>query len=1129
MEDGTDLVMSPTSASQNPKLQLPVSCDPPGPQNPSKQLVWVVFGATGHMGRSVVKAALAHNDLVTAVGRTFEHSLLSMRNWTSSPSQSSPVHCLGLLCDVRVRETVDDVIKKSIKHWGRIDIIANCSGYGVIGACEDQEEYEIRNQFETNFWGTLNIIQLSLGYFRSRPNGEGGRYLIFSSTSGALGVPGLGPYCATKYAVEGLIESMLYEIDAFNIKATLVEPGHVRRDEPDSKTNPLPTFGHFFIKPASEPYSGATAPAGHAKRMVQWLGDNQPTSAVKAAELVWQLGHCSFPPLRLLLGSYAVESVRDRLRSIIEEIEDWKHLSFPSGADGAVVKQEDKQQEIKEENDDRYDDGREDDEMQDGDEGDGDQDGESHDHDNASYISLKDYLSFSEHYISPPLIHRTLQIMTPIQAVVGRGPFSFFWLPVEIRRFVYLQLLSAERDLINHKHVDPFRESKLVYVAILSTCRKIYDEAIPVLYGNNLFGWRFDSRLLSSRPSTPPLLPRLYGDLNPYDLLKDLEFAVRLEDLSSSSGAVDGDAHELIRKLNRTDIHRGIVKIVLSPRSKEYSTYREYADLTNPLLQAVRNMTRFKKVLIGLPLGMGSSNKKSAWSPVLTRELESGLGPNVSSNRTSLEFLPQNQPPNWIRQNVPYLMRLPDHIRKRIIGMVIGEGPLTYPSEVPGYPCRNTDWRLVPNVRGKNPSRDLSLLRTCEKLWEESWMVALNTNFIFFDFDFSDSVLSYENLARLVPLHVSKVGFKSYLNDNRFRLLSILEELREPLPLYEFRRRHLILRLGILQPNTDGVRSCKWRRKCEGENYRKYYDEEGSFTYEEVNETPFINGIYGHDVRIGKALQWMNDWEHMDVELMPITLKNDCWRHDVTRWLEKSLGPNLSRRHNRLCFRPRYYWRLLKESQMVDKDIAYFMRQRKYFSEDAMDDVGKQVNEDSSPADQNGDHTDHPTVPDQRSVYTMDSNLDHDDDEEENDEESDDAMSSSARDALDASEEPELHEALSRSASLSAGGRTAPGSSAEIDSAHGEPASPGLGDEWGSTWGSSSPQSIRTDAGLGVANDSSRRRTRSLHGIGSYAGSEAAMSEDEGSGREDGEGEESDEDDFRSGVGGYHSDVGDYE
>jgi NAD(P)-dependent dehydrogenase (short-subunit alcohol dehydrogenase family) len=217
-----------------------------------------------------------------------------------------------------------------------MDIIVNCSGYGVIGACEDQGEYDVRNQLETNFMGTLNIVQQSLPHFRER---RAGRYIIFSSTSGALGVPGLGPYCASKYAVEGLIESMLYEVDTFNIKGTLVEPGHIRRDDNESfpgmpmteqsLTSPLPAFGHFLIKPASEPYAGPTAPASHARRVLQWLGDKQPTSAVKAAELVWQLGHCSYPPLRLLLGSYAVDSIRDRLKCVTEEIEDWKHLHFP--------------------------------------------------------------------------------------------------------------------------------------------------------------------------------------------------------------------------------------------------------------------------------------------------------------------------------------------------------------------------------------------------------------------------------------------------------------------------------------------------------------------------------------------------------------------------------------------------------------------------------------------------------------------------------------------------------------------------------------------------------------------------------------------------------------------------------
>lgn len=273
------------------------------------------------MGRSLVKCALSREDLVVSVGRVYE----------SDPEHiGTHENLIGSVCDVRCRESVDRVVQNALTRFGRIDVVANCSGYGVIGACEDQDEHDLRNQFETNFMGTLHIIHSTLPYFRRQ---SGGRYLIFSSTSGALGVPGLGPYCATKYAVEGLIEAMLYETDAFNVKCTLIEPGLVRRDEPDTGNSPLPTWGHFLIKDTSEEYSHATSPALHAKRMVQWLGDRQPTSAVKCAELVWQLAHCSYPPLRLLLGSYAIESIRDRMRSVTEELEDWKHLNFPVTAE----------------------------------------------------------------------------------------------------------------------------------------------------------------------------------------------------------------------------------------------------------------------------------------------------------------------------------------------------------------------------------------------------------------------------------------------------------------------------------------------------------------------------------------------------------------------------------------------------------------------------------------------------------------------------------------------------------------------------------------------------------------------------------------------------------------------------
>src|ERR1700761_725124 len=265
--------------------------------------------------------------------------------------------------------------------------LSSCSGYGVIGACEDQDSCDLRSQFDTNFLGTLNIIQLTLPYFREqsvkRKEGENaGRYLIFSSTSGALGVPGLGPYCATKYATEGLIESMLYEIDAFGIKATLVEPGHVRLDEPtglddkafegmamdgqDGHKLNLKRYGHFFVKKPSAPYDTETAPAGHARRVLQWLSDRQPTSAVKSAELVWQLGHCKYPPLRLLLGGFAIESVRDRLRSIIEEIEDWKHLHFPVADENAKGKGKN---DPNKEGNDEDDEGKDEDDMEDVDAG----------------------------------------------------------------------------------------------------------------------------------------------------------------------------------------------------------------------------------------------------------------------------------------------------------------------------------------------------------------------------------------------------------------------------------------------------------------------------------------------------------------------------------------------------------------------------------------------------------------------------------------------------------------------------------------------------------------------------------------------------------------------------------------
>ncbi|KAI6778249.1 uncharacterized protein J7T54_004880 [Emericellopsis cladophorae] len=228
-----------------------------------------VFGGTGHMGRSLVKCALSRGDFVVSVGRVFEDDL------HDTPGRSE--NLLHAVCDVRSRESVLRPVQRALDHFGRIDVVANCSGYGVIGACEDQDEHDLRNQFETNFMGTVHIIHATLPYFRRQ---NGGRYLIFSSTSGALGVPGLGPYCATKYAVE--VTEELEDWKHLNFPTTADDKKNedyvVRMSDHAYKTGDRSPFGS--MSPSSKPYgngSGGSTLSSSVSKL-----DNSPMISILA-------------------------------------------------------------------------------------------------------------------------------------------------------------------------------------------------------------------------------------------------------------------------------------------------------------------------------------------------------------------------------------------------------------------------------------------------------------------------------------------------------------------------------------------------------------------------------------------------------------------------------------------------------------------------------------------------------------------------------------------------------------------------------------------------------------------------------------------------------------------------------
>jgi hypothetical protein len=106
---------APTPPPAIPAPQLPASCEPPSPSRPPQQQVWVIFGATGHLGRSICRVALARGDCVTAVGRNIPAEEASMHGWHK--------RCQGLVCDVRDRKTVDAAWRAALEGWGRVDVV----------------------------------------------------------------------------------------------------------------------------------------------------------------------------------------------------------------------------------------------------------------------------------------------------------------------------------------------------------------------------------------------------------------------------------------------------------------------------------------------------------------------------------------------------------------------------------------------------------------------------------------------------------------------------------------------------------------------------------------------------------------------------------------------------------------------------------------------------------------------------------------------------------------------------------------------------------------------------------------------------------------------------------------------
>ena len=192
-----------------------------------------------------------------------------------------------ILLDVTSDKSVSDAIQSILSESGRIDVLVNNAGYGLVGAFEELDMDEIKQQYETNFFGVIRVVQAVIPIMKEQ---KSGMIVNISSGAGRFGYPGGSAYVSTKFALEGLSESIAYELDPFGIKVALVEPGFVR-------TN----FSSVIAKRSQEPNSEYSKMMEIMAGRIEGMKRNS-SSPELVANIVLEAVTTKNPNLRYLAG-----------------------------------------------------------------------------------------------------------------------------------------------------------------------------------------------------------------------------------------------------------------------------------------------------------------------------------------------------------------------------------------------------------------------------------------------------------------------------------------------------------------------------------------------------------------------------------------------------------------------------------------------------------------------------------------------------------------------------------------------------------------------------------------------------------------------------------------------------------
>ncbi len=275
--------------------------------------VWLITGSSRGLGRSLTEAVLAKGDRVAATARSTEALQDLIAQY--------PDQALAITLDVNNPAQIKEAVAQTISRFGRIDVLVNNAGFGIIGAAEAFTEEQVRSQLETNLYAPIAVTRAVLPHMRQQATG---RILQISSVGGRVGNSGLTMYQAAKFGLGGFSESLAREVAPLGIYVTSVEPGGFRTDWAGasmSYATQVPGYETTVDQRADFVKGGGFVP----------MGDPD-----KAAQALIQLSESPEPPVHLLLGSEAVAMVQAADKERTAELEKWINISRSTDHDEAV-------------------------------------------------------------------------------------------------------------------------------------------------------------------------------------------------------------------------------------------------------------------------------------------------------------------------------------------------------------------------------------------------------------------------------------------------------------------------------------------------------------------------------------------------------------------------------------------------------------------------------------------------------------------------------------------------------------------------------------------------------------------------------------------------------------------------